>query len=420
MAKSIIEEALMDFKKIQAALNSNTKEMLLSIAKEEIDGLVKESFNDYEEEEVEPENDENSEEAEVEELVADDETSNGEEEPEMTPPIEVGDDQETSMDADAFGDEDDIDMTGASDDDVLAIYKKLSGDDEIEIVGDEIHLNITEPGQYIVKKGALDSATPVATEEPESEFDGEEELAFGASEEEEEDEVEPEMGGEEEPEEDDEEVQYEIAMEDDEPVTEGEEDEIKETEEEEEGMVKEAIPVGLAQSKRLPGKVDIGQPRGAGAKQSQKESTTSNKSLINETEVKYKKVLAEAAQLKKENGEFRSALKEFRNKLVETVVFNANLAYVVRLFTEHATTKDEKQKIIKRFDNEVSNLIESQKLYKSIDNELAVRKPISESIGNKIIKEVNTSSSKKLTEANAYVDPSAQRIKELIKRVENK
>jgi hypothetical protein len=43
------------------------------------------------------------------------------------------------------------DMTGASDDDVIAIYKKLSGDDEIEIVGDELRLNITEPGEYVVK-----------------------------------------------------------------------------------------------------------------------------------------------------------------------------------------------------------------------------------------------------------------------------
>jgi hypothetical protein len=31
-----------------------------------------------------------------------------------------------------------MDMTAASDDDVIAIYKKLSGEDEIEIVGDDI------------------------------------------------------------------------------------------------------------------------------------------------------------------------------------------------------------------------------------------------------------------------------------------
>jgi hypothetical protein len=49
-----------------------------------------------------------------------------------------------------------LDMTGASDEDVIAIYKKLSGDDEIEIVGDELRLNITEPGEYVVKLDSLE------------------------------------------------------------------------------------------------------------------------------------------------------------------------------------------------------------------------------------------------------------------------
>jgi hypothetical protein len=56
---------------------------------------------------------------------------------------------ETGMDSMELGG-DDMDMTAASDDDVIAIYK-LSGEDEIEIVGDDIHLNINEPGEYVVK-----------------------------------------------------------------------------------------------------------------------------------------------------------------------------------------------------------------------------------------------------------------------------
>ena len=61
----------------------------------------------------------------------------------------------------------------------------------------------------------------------------------------------------------------------------------------------------------------------------------------------------------------REALKKFKNMLVETVVYNTNLSYVAKLFMEHATTKDEKISIIKRFD-EVSSIKESKKLYKSI------------------------------------------------------
>jgi len=45
---------------------------------------------------------------------------------------------------------------------------------------------------------------------------------------------------------------------------------------------------------------------------------------------------------------------------------------------------------------------------------------MNESVENKIMKEVATGSSKQLNEATAYVDPSTQRIKDLIARVENK
>ena len=55
--KTIVEEALLDAKRIQEAIQSNTKEILRSVAREEIDGLVKESLNeaDFEEEDAESE-----------------------------------------------------------------------------------------------------------------------------------------------------------------------------------------------------------------------------------------------------------------------------------------------------------------------------------------------------------------------------
>jgi hypothetical protein len=48
---------------------------------------------------------------------------------------------------------------------------------------------------------------------------------------------------------------------------------------------------------------------------------------------------------------------------------------------------------------------------------LASRKPIIESVENKIIKEGATSSSKQLNQNTAYVDPSTKRIIDLMKRV---
>lgn len=69
--------------------------------------------------------------------------------------------------------------------------------------------------------------------------------------------------------------------------------------------------------------------------------------------------------LRNKNEEYRKALDLFRNKLNEVAVFNSNLAYATRLFTEHSTTKQEKINILKRFDN-VETLKESKNLYQSI------------------------------------------------------
>jgi hypothetical protein len=46
--------------------------------------------------------------------------------------------------------------------------------------------------------------------------------------------------------------------------------------------------------------------------------------------------------LREKNEEYRKALNVFRNKLNEVAVFNSNLAYATRLFTEHSTSKQEK------------------------------------------------------------------------------
>jgi hypothetical protein len=61
-------------------------------------------------------------------------------------------------------------------------------------------------------------------------------------------------------------------------------------------------------------------------------------------------VNAEVDMLKSKNEEYRKALNVFRDKLNEVAVFNSNLAYATRLFTEHSTTKQEKINILRRFD----------------------------------------------------------------------
>lgn len=414
--KSILEEALLDITKIQEALNANTKEILRSVAKEEIDSVVKESLMDNTEEEYEEEDLEGGEDTGLElgpEAGADDEmgmddTSDDLEDIEGSEEVGPEMEPELGMDADALGG-DDMDMTASSDDEVIAIYKKLSGEDEIEIIGDEIHLNVSEPGEYVVKM----NNAPASEEMP---ADG----------------LDLDGLGDEEGDEETGDVDYEIEMGDDEegeseeheagesPEFEaGEEEEESEEapeEEEEEEETEEELEENLAHAKGYAGRQGQKMHGAAHLPEMVKEAQAA-KQLVSETTTKYNNLLTEARKLKTENEEFRKALKEFRTKLVETVVFNSNLTYVTRILMEHSTTKAEKQNIIKRFDEEVSNLKESKNLYKSIVNGLDSRKPMNEAIESKIIKEVTTGSSKQLNESTAYVDPSTKRIIDLMKRV---
>ena len=225
----------------------------------------------------------------------------------------------------------------------------------------------------------------------------------------------------------DEEIVYEIALDEkeiteEESCEEGEElseevvseeeaceegEELSEEDVAEGDEIDEQIPVGLSQEKRTEGqKANIGQPR-----------PRQNESEVNE---KYNALLTEAKELKGRNEEYKGALKKFRTMLAETVVFNSNLTYVAKLFMEHSTTKEEKESIFKRFDNEVSTLKESKKLYKTIDSELVNKKPINESIENKIVTEVASSKSTQLNESTAYVDKETSRIMDLMKRVNNR
>ena len=413
--KSILEEALLDIKNIQNALNANTKEILRSVAKEEIDSVVKESLEEatYEEEEVNPLTPIDGEEEEDEdEFNADSDIEDVD--------SEFGDEELPAMGAMGMDDDEsseELDMTGASDEDVIAIYKKLSGEDEIEIVGDELHLNVTEPGEYIVKLDSLKGGDDMDVDS----------------------EIEPiELGGDDE--EDDSDVEYDIEMGDDEEESEEEESEFGDEEEsEEEESEEEESELGDEEEEEEEDlEENIGNVNGRAGKQGQRRHGSSHlgfgkksvdgekldesikaKQIVSETAKKYNSLLTEAKKLQTENQEFRTALKEFRNKLVETVVFNSNLTYITRLFTEHSTTKAEKQSILKRFDD-ISNLKESKKLHKTIAVELENRKPISESVESKIIKEATTSISKQLNESTAYVDPSTKRIMDLINRVEKR
>jgi len=129
-----------------------------------------------------------------------------------------------------------------------------------------------------------------------------------------------------------------------------------------------------------------------------------------------KSVNEEVEILKKQNGEYRKALVLFKDKLNEVAVFNANLAYATRLFTEHSTTKQEKLNILQRFDS-ISTITESKNLYSTIKGELDTKKPISESAVEKIASTPSSSSTEMLSESKAYENPQFRRMKELMSKI---
>jgi hypothetical protein len=126
----------------------------------------------------------------------------------------------------------------------------------------------------------------------------------------------------------------------------------------------------------------------------------------------------EITMLRQKNDEYRKALNTFREKLNEVAIFNSNLAYATRLFTEHSTTKKEKINILRRFDD-VETLKESKNLYKSIKDELAKEgtQTMNESVERKINKTVSTGSSTSLIESKTYENPQFLRIKDLMGKI---
>lgn len=475
--KSIIEEALYEAAMIRESLNKNTKDILRSVAKEEIEGLVNESFGEDEEEDIDLDIDGGSEESGVE------------------AGAEAGDDAGLGMDAEAGADaggsfdfeagseegsldyeeqegmasEDDyeFDMTTASDDEVIAVFKKLQDNDEIEIINDkEVHINTPDGSEYHVKLGANGAAAPAGTEAlaPAGEFDIDSEV--GAEEEggevdyeieldgddeiggEEEIETADEFGGDdaaEETEDEEEEITEDIVRgkghdtyagggslptgniegqkaekdsdsgdnltggfkDDNVPHANAEGPMVMEDEEViEEEEVDEQISIGSAP--RISKKSEIGQQVAPGAP-----APDSRKGVVETAQ--YNKVVKAYNALLQENKEFKGALKEFRKMVNEVALFNTNLTYATRLFTENSTTKDEKREILLRFDNEASNMKESKRVFKSIQEGLKTRKPLTESkVGNTINAEPKTSSKSQINESTVYEDASTKRMRELM------
>lgn len=413
MAKSILEEALLQVSQLEEAVKNNAKEILASTMKQEIDELVRESMeepqieeaDDNEEvmetaEEVSEETTEVAEtelEEQFEEEDEDDDSEESEEsEDEMEGDMEMGpemeDEGESDMEdidmpmldlpsLDDEGDEDEvIDMTGASDEEILKVFKSMGEEDGIIVSQDEdgtVHLEDGDD-EYRIEVNESEESEEVAEEEVEESM--EDELS----------------------EESDEEVVYEIEIDETEEVS----DEVVETEEE---VAEEVTETEEIEDEEETPEADMEEASRTHAADARVPSNQGKKYKAGRADLS-----EELDTLKAKNTELTEALKVFRDKLNEVGVFNANLAYATRLFTEHTTTKQEKLNILKRFDG-IESLKESKALYNSIKNELtASDNKLTETVVNKISSSPQSGSSEKLVEAKTYENPQIRRIKEMM------
>jgi len=444
--KSILEQALLQVQTLEEAVKQNAKGILASTMKEELSDLLKESLE--EEEEVakdsmdeqptpdEEEDDMSDDDAEADDAEADDaenDTNLDNEDPtkgidDMDSDSE-SDDTDTSMDD--FGtddldsdeeesDDDVMDMTGASDEEVLKVFKAMKPEDGIVVKKDGNNVTFdTGEDEFIIKLDGDDD------DSSDDDFGG---MDSGMD-----SDVDSEM---------EEESLYEIEL---------DESALKGLSKPKKVEAKESALKGLSKPKKVeakesalsglskPKKVEPKEEALAGLKNPKKVEAKEETEEV-ETEVdeaartfgkdvrkpanqgkKYKagrhEMNEEVENLKKQNAEYKKALVLFKDKLNEVAVFNANLAYATRLFTEHSTTKREKLTILKRFDG-ISTLSEAKNLFSQIKTELGTKTNVTESVVEKISNAPSTSSSQEvLAESKAYENPQFKRMKDLMSKI---
>ena len=431
--KSLVEEALLQMKNLEEAVTENAKGILASTMKEEISELVKESLS--EEEEID--------------LVAMDESSDMEEESEMTEQeMELDiDDEEDEMDMDMDMDSDEsemededegeemlmmdlpgdelevddeeevllpLDLTGASDEEILKVFKAMGEEDGIIVTQDGGDVTLKDEEADVEYKIQMESEEEVEMEEMDEEVS----------------------------EEDMDEVVYEIEVSEEDDMDEEWNEEMSEgqgyddKEDEREGMKHGKIADKDLDSEKarrddadfevregdyVEGEATEGMVRShaAGQKASSDKSkglpkphSIPNRAHYNESTEK------EIQQLREKNEEYRKALNIFKEKLNEVAVFNSNLAYATRLFTEHTTTKQEKINILRRFDS-VETLKESKGLYKTLKEEFDAKsaETIAESVSTKVSKTPAKGSSANLIESKTYENPQFLRMKDLMSKI---
>ena len=504
----LVQEALIQMRQVEEAIAENAKGILASTMKEEINQLVKESLSEQDDEnEIDLDAD------------VDTDADNDEMEMDIDTDMDMDSDEEdmdmdVDMDMDMDSEESPIDLTDASDEEILKVFKAMGEDDGIIVKKDGENVHLTDDDadvEYLVKLG--ESEEDELMQEDDMNYDEQDESVDDVI-----NAIFSDNGDSSDVEDfdDEEEVVYEITLDDDDEMMDDDDDdemmddsEMMEDDDmddlknetykpkgvgmgsgpkfsykdkakggfdEKKKVGPKSVGTGKAKfeykkgenmggkskvvkaetkegdygmnrgdkSKTMKGKEDYttkkGMTNSKGEKAFEKTETkeaartygmgskegrglrkgiTNNRNYVyGKSGVKVESTQEEVRMLREKNEEYRKALNVFREKLNEVAIFNSNLAYATRLFTEHSTTKKEKINILRRFDD-VETLKESKNLYKSIKDELSQvdTKSINESVGQKLNKTVTTGSSTTLIESKTYENPQFLRMKDLMGKI---
>ena len=465
--KNVVEDALFQIKNLEETLQENAKGILQSTMTEEIKQLVKESLREQDEVDTPPADEDDDELAMDDMSMDDDEMAMDDDEMAMDDDEMAMDDDDMAMDDDdmamdddemAMDDDDAIDMTDASDEEVLKVFRAMGDDDGIVVKkdGDFIHLS-DDDDDYLIQLGESMGGYDELDEEADFEsFFEKDEMGEGMGSHEGADWksfFKDEMG------EMEDKTIYEIEMDEefslggaamgaikgglgldedaddpyadslDEDAFENYADSLEEDLYESKKSIKpkgtgigrgpkfsydkkpnmgggfsdkkkeafgkgvKAMGTGKAKfeykegenmekgsMKKVEGKKSetkeaartIGNGSKNGSRGLRKARLNNRNFEYNPFKISEGRSNEEVQLLKEKNEEYKQALDVFRTKLNEVAVFNSNLAYATRLFTEHSTTKQEKINILRRFDN-VESLKESKNLYRAIKGELSSR-----------------------------------------------
>lgn len=472
MSESIIEKALLEAEQLEETMKSNAKEILSSTMKEEINELVKESLSEGD--------DYLKEQEEIEQEVELDVNPMGDMDTEL-------DFEDETEDIDMLSDElPPLDLTSASDEEVIKVFKAMGSEDGIIVQQDGEEISLTDGDEeYLLKleqnRKTMKKRNLKEMDEPmyEIEMDAEDEPMY---------EIELDEGGEhshdpagipqsiptsgvmgvDAPESagalakyDEEEPMYEIELDEEEGMpghhTHPEYEQGYDDEEDESLGMRTGAEAGKNVSMKgrrddsygkfgkrgseHPGQSihqsEMGEASRtlalgkANSSNHMRRPVTNNRNLKEtarstgrQLQENYHNLKKEVTNLKGKNGEYRKALITFKQKLNEVGIFNSNLAYATRLFTEHSTTKQEKVNILRRFDT-INSVKESKGLYRIIREELSQnktsntksKKSISEAVDRRINSTPKSGSHTKLMETKAYENPQFSRIKDLMSKL---